>query len=468
MSMVGANPEELDALGQSMSQAAGRLSGIGGEISAMLSFTGWIGGDAEVFQELWHSNLNPGLATVGHALEAAGKRLHFEADQQRSASGITSGGSSGGPLGWFSSLLHGAETDGSNLLHGAENAGSNFFHWVEGGGSDVVHWIEGGAQSLVHFVEGIPGDVVNYVRGLWNGIVNSPWNPWAPVGIAVQASGYSAVLALAGKGISGGGTSGMTSNPYAPGNWDASRYMLQTYANEGIDDTADDSKTTSVSVVESSPGHYVVEIPGVTPFLPGGGVNNVENAGAGLFGDTDYSSAVEKIIMGLPPNSNVMLVGHSQGGIVAMDVANNQAVQSHVNVTNVLTFGSPISQMKDPPQGTQVLQLDNLADPVPDLGALGGSGGSTAGMAAPNWAYVPFYADPSRVWPVTVDAHNPVIYASQYQQSLSANDPSVAGFNASASAYDTTVVGPEGPNITTYNIATSSNKQPNEQYQPVN
>jgi hypothetical protein len=87
-------------------------------------------------------------------------------------------------------------------------------------------------------------------------------------------------------------------------------------------------------------------------------------------------------------------------------------------------------------------------------------------MLAPNWHYAPFYDKGTGSTPITLDAHNPVIYASHYQQ-MQSSDPAVSSFNATASAYDTNVIGPEGPNVVTYNIATTGNDQSGETYQPV-
>ena len=91
MAMIGANPEELDSLGHLMTQSADRLAGIHGELSSVLSMTTWSGSDAESFQGEWHGNLAGLLADVSHSVLAVGQKIHFEAAQQRLASGVEMG-----------------------------------------------------------------------------------------------------------------------------------------------------------------------------------------------------------------------------------------------------------------------------------------------------------------------------------------------------------------------------------------
>jgi hypothetical protein len=62
----------------------------------------------------------------------------------------------------------------------------------------------------------------------------------------------------------------------------------------------------------------------------------------------------------------VMLVGHSQGGLVAMRAAEQSAKDGRFTVTHVVTAGSPVARM-DVPHGVQVLSLENRYDLVPRL-----------------------------------------------------------------------------------------------------
>ncbi len=64
------------------------------------------------------------------------------------------------------------------------------------------------------------------------------------------------------------------------------------------------------------------------------------------------------------PEVEIMTVGFSQGGIVAAAIA----ASGEYNVTQVVTAGSPIAgYVKDMPEGINVLSLEQLGDPIPQL-----------------------------------------------------------------------------------------------------
>ena len=69
---------------------------------------------------------------------------------------------------------------------------------------------------------------------------------------------------------------------------------------------------------------------------------------------------------GARPGQPVALVGHSQGGMVALDLASDQGLRRVVTVTHVVTAGSPVTG-RTPPPGVQVLALEHDDDLVPRL-----------------------------------------------------------------------------------------------------
>ena len=69
---------------------------------------------------------------------------------------------------------------------------------------------------------------------------------------------------------------------------------------------------------------------------------------------------------GAGPDSPVMLVGHSQGGMVAMRAA--AELRGSFDVSHVVTAGSPVGRMPVP-DGVHVLSLENRQDVVPRLDA---------------------------------------------------------------------------------------------------
>ncbi|KRE33807.1 hypothetical protein ASG82_22380 [Mycobacterium sp. Soil538] len=69
------------------------------------------------------------------------------------------------------------------------------------------------------------------------------------------------------------------------------------------------------------------------------------------------------------PNIEILLIGFSQGGMDAQNIAANRD-KLKLNVTKVITFGSPVVQ--DPPtRGYDIVHLEADKDPVPDWGRPG-------------------------------------------------------------------------------------------------
>ncbi|SLM96813.1 hypothetical protein [Brevibacterium yomogidense] len=69
---------------------------------------------------------------------------------------------------------------------------------------------------------------------------------------------------------------------------------------------------------------------------------------------------------GVEPEDEVMLVGYSQGGLVAASLLADEEFRQRVNVTTVFTVGSPVSDFA-PPDGVDMLSIEHEQDLVPDL-----------------------------------------------------------------------------------------------------
>ncbi|HET7474916.1 MAG TPA: hypothetical protein VFJ97_02710 [Dermatophilaceae bacterium] len=69
-------------------------------------------------------------------------------------------------------------------------------------------------------------------------------------------------------------------------------------------------------------------------------------------------------LAGVPPGADVVLIGHSQGGLVAYQAAGDAQLRARVHITDVVTFAAPLALMA-PPKGVRVLSLENQRDVVP-------------------------------------------------------------------------------------------------------
>lgn len=118
---------------------------------------------------------------------------------------------------------------------------------------------------------------------------------------------------------------------------------------------------------------FVVELPGMRHFGVAGDPLDLSGAvSAVALPATAYTRCVTEALdaAGVPVGAQVALVGHSQGGIVAMDLAADPAFNGgRVHVTHVLTAGSPISS-KRVLAPTKVLSVENVNDVVTHLDAV--------------------------------------------------------------------------------------------------
>ncbi|EFV13917.1 lipase family alpha/beta hydrolase [Segniliparus rugosus] len=120
---------------------------------------------------------------------------------------------------------------------------------------------------------------------------------------------------------------------------------------------------------------WIVDVPGTKVWnasTPGSNNTNINDLGTNIHGvagqDTALQQAIDQAMQqaGVSKGDPVMLVGHSQGGIVAANAAADWVHEGKYNVTNVVTAGSPVG-LVDMPSNVQVLSLENNGDIVPHL-----------------------------------------------------------------------------------------------------
>lgn len=126
---------------------------------------------------------------------------------------------------------------------------------------------------------------------------------------------------------------------------------------------------------------------------------------------------------GVTATDDVMLVGHSEGGLVAVNLAADPARRFHV--THVITAGSPIGQgVNRVPGSVQVLAVENRGDIVPTLDG-------RTNCAAPNVTTVTVDHDDGDA----SDDHHMSNYVKGGQDIDASDDPSLQSYDASLSGY---------------------------------
>ncbi|BCI50925.1 hypothetical protein NIIDNTM18_02030 [Mycolicibacterium litorale] len=111
---------------------------------------------------------------------------------------------------------------------------------------------------------------------------------------------------------------------------------------------------------------YIVGTDGSTEQTLGANVDAIK-------GDVDREE-LHRLTQLIPEGAEVMLVGYSQGGIDAQNIA----ASKELNVTQIVTYGSPVRQDLDVP----AIHLIDDRDPVPGLGMF--APGSPYGHSAPD------------------------------------------------------------------------------------
>lgn len=189
--------------------------------------------------------------------------------------------------------------------------------------------------------------------------------------------------------------------------------------------------------------YYTVTLPSTQEWLSRfgdqGAVNDLDSNLALILTpalQTQYERAVLDAMAdaGITADDPVLLVGFSQGGIMAGHLA---GYNSDYNWQAIIVSGAPIDHMPIP-DSIDVVSVQHNGDPVPNLDVVAGDIGTEHGS---NWTTIsvdPPHPDP--VLGVDVGAHNADEYSTTYQQHLDeiqANHPDLADFFAEDGYVDT-------------------------------
>jgi len=175
---------------------------------------------------------------------------------------------------------------------------------------------------------------------------------------------------------------------------------------------------------------YVIELPGMRHMGIASDPEDLSGSiSAMALPATAYTRAVSRALdaVGAPRGAKVMLVGHSEGGIVAMDLAGDPAFNGgRVQVTHVVAAGSPISS-KQVVSGsdTRVFSVENVNDIVTHLDAV-----DAAPETASRLTYQ-FSADDHDI----VGSHDPVRYAERIEALADSPNPLLRQFQAGTAVY---------------------------------
>ncbi len=390
MSFQGMDTEQVTGQSEALARAAQRLEGLLGELDGSVRSVAWVGADADAFREQWGSTRRAGESLVMPGLEDRSRELQQHVEEQDRASEDGDGGWFGDMMDWLgdtSGDVVDAIGDGMDWLGDRISDGAD---WVGDRIGEGLDWLGDRVQDGKDLVS----TAIHAVRDFeWPRVtellVDGATGLIRGTGDAIEAlTGIDLKLADDGTGYADAPVpvTGEESGLVPPS--DLSQIIANTNITYGDKETGE----VSMSVVGNPPTGVIVNIPGTEKWGPGAGDNpmdltgNAEQAGSGGWsaGSQATADAIAQLYADndIPPGTPLMLNGHSQGGMIASSLAANEDFASQYNLTNVMTYGSPVDNYSVPSSVNQ-LNLQHGGDAVPriDLGglALGPGGGGSDG-----------------------------------------------------------------------------------------
>ena len=233
--------------------------------------------------------------------------------------------------------------------------------WLAAHPGVVEHLANGGGGLVDGFWQGLPGQSLVGPDG------GPPFHPTTE----------SAAGLLAGLFPDDGTPEVRTREDLVPPGRAAPTSLAAVLANleqvAALSDTPDSTRNGTVEI-QTMTGHrgpaHIVYLPGTddmttTPWSADGDVRDMPTNLLAVSGtSTSYAEGILEAMRqsGIGPGEPVLLVGHSQGGIMAAYLA---AHQETYQVTGVVTAGSPVAGLGPYPESTQVLSLEHRGDVVP-------------------------------------------------------------------------------------------------------
>jgi pimeloyl-ACP methyl ester carboxylesterase len=429
--------------GDEIDQGSQRITELAQQLDTILHGFEWVGTDADRSRDTWQTSGRPALETTAQHLSALAVLLRREADAQDEASGNGGGAGSGGA---------GSPTP---------EQGGGLMGFLRGAVGFVGDRINAAAQGLGRMA-GHLGDAAGKIVDVLTGQEDHSVSEIAASVIAAGGAGVGAAVGLVtgedsnwfGEGagqigdpqaVPAAGTQGGQYQPALTEPRDLPSLMQSVtdgYQVGSEPGSTGDVRITRVDNGTGTPG-YVVSVPGTERWGPDAGPMPRDlSANLNLVAGNP-TAAAESVRMamdaaGIPPGSPVMLVGHSQGGIIAAQLASDPAFVERYGVSHVMTYGAPIDHMQLAP-GVQALQVQHGNDVVPrlDLGGVDLFGGH------PN-DRVPTVTlgSPGGLDPVTNHSH--VAYMDSVREARLAQDENgriLRGYEATLSPF---LVGPGG------------------------
>ncbi|MBD5830723.1 hypothetical protein [Janibacter melonis] len=486
----GLDPALVREVAAHLADQAGRADDVSTSGTAMLRVLDgcWAGGDVEDFARGWQQAA-PSISAAARALRSAADDLERQVADQEGASG---GRAPSVPVArespdrpWWQDTWEGAGDLADDLLGAGEEAldtvadgaewlgdraedgldwlgdrGDEAGRWLGDRASDLVAGLSRYGESVAHTFVRLAEAADHHLDLFTDVFTQGRWPRLSEVVASTLLLGGS-VANLAGALLTGrdldlldDGTGTVTGSTElsTSGSVDGhpalrrpislAEIMLGTtdaYAVEGS------IRVTQVTQPDGSTA-YVVATPGTQSWGPTTGSNTFDLTGNLVAMSGQQSAAMQAVQEAMaqaqiPPDAPVMLVGHSQGGIVTTALLEDPAFTSRYDITHSLTYGAPADTFDTDPSVLR-LDLQHASDAVPRLD-LGDSlyDPLVPLVPLPNLDQLAHGNGPGATTVTLPDPAGPLDLAGNhshaaYADSVAASqDPAVAAYEASLAAF---------------------------------
>lgn len=377
----------------------------------VFGFDGW-GPNVDQMRDMWSGDLAPSLTQIADALRGAGDKAAQNADDQQETTdsydgsafaGATASGSAqvedpfagvtaeasgeadgGGVLGWFGDRLD----DVGDGMDWIGDQASDLGGWFSDTASDAGDWLSDRASDVGDWASDTASNFGDSFGNLWD----AGGQLWDATGGSILDGRWPRTTEVIASSVLFGGAAVDTAitqatlgqvdlNIFDDGEpWAGEPQPIEPERNlNSIGDlahTVSDSYDAGdgvvrVTTLDTPEGpRVVVSVPGTESWSPAGDnpmdlTGNLVTAGGGT---STMTQAVELAMQNadIPPDAQVMLVGHSQGGMTVADLVSDSDFVSEYNVTNAMTVGSPIDSANIDSR-VDVLEAQHGSDVVPRL-----------------------------------------------------------------------------------------------------
>ncbi|WP_154605053.1 PGAP1-like alpha/beta domain-containing protein [Arthrobacter sp. AQ5-05] len=396
--LQGLDPQDCLDLVNALKDSAHQLNRTGAQLNQTIARAGWQGPDSQRFRSQWPGNRTI-LNHTAQNLELAAMALLREIAEQERASAVDGGG---GPL---AELIDGAKDLWEDITDGVGNVFDDVKDGLDWLGQEIL------ANPVVHANLNFYGNLGYLAAIPIAALINGPpslISVLASLGL-VAGSGVDAVTTTLTGGLVNpkffddgmvevGGPQAVTNSSESSLTQPTSvadifDSVLSAY--EATDSNGDPTAGVRIVSVRQPDGTYayIVNIPG-TESNTANSNNNPLDYTSNVRLASGQSSAASRAVAeamaraGIPPEAPVMLVGHSQGGMIAQELATDPSFTGQYNLTTVLTAGSPTQPYAIDPN-INYLAIAHPADIVPMFDGGGTMSDLTTYQQAPNVHVVP-------------------------------------------------------------------------------